>query len=177
MKKIILLFVVMACFLSHSDAQVRFGVKAGLNFDSFNAAKEIEPANSVGWHAGPLLQLIIPGLGLGVQPELLYTSKKIDEKGIGYFDIPINLRYELNLLVVRPYFVAGPYFGYVVNIDESIEYKVDKDKAAWGIGVGGGLEIWKLQAEMRYSWGMNSIGTALTDLKNNTFTLSVGYIF
>ena len=174
MKKFFFTIVVMVCFLSQIDAQVRFGLKAGLNFDSFEDA---QAKNSVGWQAGPLLQLVVPIIGIGVQPELLYVSKKYDDKGIGYFDIPINLRYELNLIVARPYFVAGPYFGFVVNVDKELESKIDKQKNGWGIGVGGGVEVWKLQVEMRYSWGLNDIGTLGTDLKTNTFSLSLGYLF
>ena len=174
MKKIFLLIIVMACFLSQADAQVRFGVKVGMNFDSFEDAKV---KNSVGWEVGPMLQLMVPVIGLGVQPELLYISKKYGGDGIGYFDIPVNLRYELNLVVVRPYFVAGPYFGFVVHADRDFENKINKEKTGWGLNFGGGIELWKLQFEMRYSLGMNDIGLMGTDLKNNTFTLSLGYLF
>ena len=112
MKRIILAIVMTAC-ISQISAQVRFGLKGGVNFENFNLKNEANSGaglaidNSTGWQAGALLQVKIPGLGVGVQPELLYTVLKanVDDQAnsVQYFEVPINLRLGLNLLLVRPF--------------------------------------------------------------------------
>ena len=188
MKKIFLVIFVMVCFSSHIDAQIRYGVKFGLNFDDLKLEKESASASTVkqstGWQAGAQLQIMVPVLGFGFEPEVLYTAKKVEmgtkKNGLGYFEVPINLRYEFNLILLRPYVLAGPYFGYVVNMGKDLESHFEKSD--WGIGVGGGLEIWKLQFGLRYSWGMKdvtkkSIIFGDSPMKNRTCTVSIGYLF
>ena len=134
MKKIVLIIIVLACSFSHADAQVRFGIKGGLNFDNFsrkNVKDQLTFDNSVGWQAGALLQFKVPVVGLGVQPELLYTVKKakIDENSnsIHYFEVPVNAFWSFNLIVVRPYLMAGPYFSYAVDFSGAeFNSKIDK---------------------------------------------------
>jgi len=185
MKKIILVMVMMACYLSQINAQVHFGLKAGLNFDNFKMKNvKIDPPtlkNSSGWQAGALLQFKVPVVGLGVQPELLYTVCKtnIDQatNKIHYFEVPVNLQWGLNLLLVRPYLQGGPYFGYALKSDGTwFEDKINKFD--WGIALGAGVEVWKLQLSGRYQWGLQNV-TKVTDfdLKNRRFNLSLGFLF
>ena len=180
MKKTFLTIVVMACFISQMDAQVRFGIKGGLNFDNPKVDKLSSVEGSSGWHVGAMLQIMVPVIGLGVQPEALYTVKNVEvvgkKSGIGYFEVPVNLRYDINLLLLRPYITVGPYFGFVVNTSGEIkkDYIQEND---WGIGVGGGLEIWKLYTGLRYSMGMKNIGKDGFEMKNRTFSVSIGYLF
>jgi len=183
MKKIILAILVTACSISQINAQFKFGLKAGANFNNVKvkeAPATLKVDNLTGWQAGALLQIKIPAVGIAVQPELLYTARKfkIDEEksGINYFEVPINLQLGLNLVLLRPYLQAGPYFGYVLNADgENFKDKIDKFD--WGIGLGGGLEIWKLQLDARYSWGLQNVSAKDFQIKNNRFTLSLAYLF
>jgi hypothetical protein len=188
MKKIILAVVVMTVFcINQINAQVHFGLKGGINFENFelkNAnASTLNLKNSTGWQAGALLQVKIPGIGLGVQPELLYTVRNatVDGKSnsINYFEVPVNLRMGLNLLVVRPYLMAGPYFAYAVKLDgETFKDKIKIDKFDWGIGLGGGVEIWKFQLDARYAWGIQNVSSVKEfEMKNNRFTVSLGFLF
>ena len=81
MKRIVLVILILACCLNATDAQVRFGIKGGMNFENFDfkdARNELTVGNAIGWQAGALLQFKIPVVGLGLQPELLYTVKKGD---------------------------------------------------------------------------------------------------
>ena len=181
MKKIILTIVVMICLISQIDAKIRFGIKGGINSDSpkvENASASF--AQSTGWHAGAMVQIMLP-TGLGVQPELLYTAKNMDiagkKNGIGYFEIPVNLRYEINLVLVRPYFTFGPHFSRPLNVSKLLEPMVNKDEWDWGLGIGGGIEIWKLHTGLRYSWGMKDMGVSNFEMKNRTFMVSLGLLF
>ena len=182
MKKIILSIMVMACFMSQIDAQVRFGIKGGVNFDSFKDAKsELSVKNSTGWQAGVLMQIKIPVVEMGVQPELLYTvlNAKVNDasNSIHYFEVPLNVRLGLNLLLVRPYFMGGPYFGYALKLDGKA-FKDNIEKFNWGIGLGGGVEIWKFQLDARYAWGLQDVSRVQDfKMKNNSFRLSLGFLF
>ena len=183
MKKIILAILITACYISQINAQVKFGLKGGVNFDNYklkNTPLTVE--NSTGWQAGALLQLKVPGVGVAVQPELLYTVNKVNvdhaSNGIHYFEIPINLQLGLNLVLLRPYLQAGPYFGYALKTEGDV-FKEKINKFDWGIGLGGGLEIWKLQFDARYSWGLQNVTISATnfEMKNNRFTVSLAYLF
>ena len=176
----------MLC-ISLIHAQVRFGVKGGLNFENFRLkdAKELSIANSAGWQLGGLLQFKVPIVNIGVQPELLYTVKnaKVEEKeeketnSIHYFELPLNVRWSLNFAVVRPFLTGGPYLNYAVKTEGGI-FETQINKLDWGIGLGGGVEMWNLQLGARYSWGMQNISKAADfEIKNNTFTVSLAYLF
>ena len=184
MKKIFLIIIVLACSFSHADAQFHFGLKAGLNFDNFSykhARETLTLDNSIGWQAGALLQFKVPIVGLGVQPELLYTVKKAkvgdESNSIHYFEVPVNAFWSFNLIVVRPYLMAGPYFSYAVDFSGDV-FKSQVEKFDWGIGLGAGAEIWKLQIGARYSWGLQNVSNVSEfEMKNNTFTLSLAFLF
>ena len=204
MKKIILAIVMTAYFVSQINAQVNFGIKGGLNFDKFkidykdpkgSAAEQFKLANASGWQAGALLQIKIPIIGIGIQPELLYTVKKANLDGktnsINYFEVPVNFQWGPDLLIVRPFVMFGPYFGYAVSLKGNKFDKLKKEQIEnfdWGIGVGAGLDIWKFQLGARYSWGMKDVVGDVTDvddlglenlkqIKNRTLSLSLAYKF
>ena len=181
MKRFLIIPVLMLFLCGTAHSQIRFGVKAGVNFTNFDWSSSNNLINgnvdnATGWQAGAMLQIKIPVIGLGVQPELLYTVSKANEGNVSYFQIPINLRWQLIGGPIKPILMAGPYYGYAVNVSK--EWKEALNKTAWGIGVGGGVEIWKFQAMLRYSWGLQNIAKASEfKVKNNVFTVSLGYFF
>ena len=181
MKKLVLTVLVTACLTGQIDAQIRYGLKAGLNFDKpKDAGMSVESAT--GWQAGAFAEVILPVVGIGVQPEVLYTVKKSksnsSSSSISYFEVPINLRYELNLLVLRPYILAGPYFGYAVGFDGRYD-KNNIEKTDFGVGFGAGVELFnKLQVGLRYSLGLKDVSVInAVEMKNRTFSLSAGILF
>lgn len=185
MKKISLAVLIAACSISQIIAQVHFGLKGGVNFENFEIKNDIDGGltleNSTGWQIGALLQVKIPGTGAGIQPEILYTvcKAKVDDEvnSIRYFEVPLNLRLGFNLFLVRPYLSGGPYFGYAVQLDGDI-FQSQINKFNWGVGLGGGAEIWKFQMDARYSWGLQNVsGVEQFELKNNRFTLSLAFLF
>jgi len=179
MKKFFLVIVVMAFFTSQIDAQLRFGAKAGLNFDNAKVKNSIaEPKSAAGWQTGLMVQAMVPFVGIAIQPELLYTVKNIEIAGVtnslNYVEIPINLQWGPDLLLMRPFVMGGPYFAYAVSTDKWKE----AEKLDWGIGLGAGLDFLKFHATIRYAWGMANVSpSTLYELKNRTLTLSLGYFF
>ena len=183
MKRIIVAILMTACFAGQINAQFRFGLKGGVNFDNIKIkdAPSLKVENSTGWQAGALFQVKIPGVGLALQPELLYTVSNVnvnqEKNGIHYFEVPVNLQLGLDLVVLRPYLQAGPYFGYALKTDGE-RFKDNINKFDWGVGLGGGLEIWKLQFDARYSWGLQNVSSMKEfEMKNNRFTVSLGIMF
>ena len=189
MKKIILSIMVVAFYLSPINAQFHFGIKGGATFDNFSYKddkKELSIDRATGWQAGVLMQLKVPVIGIAVQPELLYTVHKaqVTDSGgkdksnsISYVEVPINLQWGPDIPLLRPYIEAGPYFGYAVNI-KGDELKDRIDKIDWGIGLGIGLEVWKLQLGARYTWGLQDVSSVKDfEMKNKALRLSLGILF
>jgi hypothetical protein len=175
MRKILLILIAFM-FAGSIHAQLRFGVKAGVNFSEFNSKEQILQKEGAAWQLGLASQFKIPLTGIGIQPELLYSVNKGDDNSIGYFTVPINLRWQpLPIPFIKPVILAGPYFGYAVNFKGFDDIK----RFDWGIGLGAGVEIWKLQIEGRYNWGLQDIRERVNgvDFKSNVFTLSAIYFF
>lgn len=175
MKKIVLILVAFM-FAGSIHAQLRFGVKAGANFSEFNSKEQTLQKEGAAWQLGLASQFKIPLVGLGIQPELLYSVNKGKDNSIGYFTVPVNLRWQfLPIPIIKPVILAGPYFGYAVNFKGFKDIK----RFDWGIGLGAGVEIWKLQIEGRYNWGLQNIRERDSgfDFKSNVFTLSAIYFF
>lgn len=81
MKKFITLALTLLLIASVAGAQSRFGIKAGLNF---NTLEDVTQSGSVdnawksqtGYHFGIAWQIKVPLLGLAIQPELMYSKVK-----------------------------------------------------------------------------------------------------
>ena len=76
MKKYLsLLFVVAALMIATpSDAQVRFGIKGGLNVSDMSLSKEVlESSNRLGFFVGPTLKVTLPLTGLSAGPQVSFN--------------------------------------------------------------------------------------------------------
>ncbi|MDR0558776.1 MAG: PorT family protein [Prevotellaceae bacterium] len=174
-----LLLTVAVFYLSTAciQAQFRFGVKAGLNSNSTNNKILDLQSNYNGYLVGIAPQFKIPIIGLGVQPEILYNFSS--KGGLSdYLTIPLNIRWQpLPIPVIKPIILAGPYFGYAVNVSNKVMTVAPAD---WGINAGIGVEFWKLQIEGRYSFGLTNVNVKIDDtqsisVKNRRFSLSLVY--
>jgi len=182
MKKIFFTMMMLVCFLSQIYAQVNFGIKGGFNFANFDYKdKELKITNATGWQAGILLQMQDPLIGLGIQPELLYTviNGNVDQatNSIHYFKVPVNLYKSIHLGAFQLYMEAGPYFSYALHfVGDVFDSRIDKFD--WGIGLGAGFGINKLLIGARYSWGLQDVSSVKNfEMKNNTFSVSLVILF
>ena len=81
MKKIFSALMLMACLCLAipAQAQLQFGVKAGLNVSKVSISKEVfNPDNRAGFFVGPTADLTLPLLGLGLDASVLYNQYGID---------------------------------------------------------------------------------------------------
>ena len=119
---------------------------------------------------------------------------------VGSVLLPISVQWGPDLIVARPFLDVTPYIGYALSnkisgevsgVPGVVEAVVDKMKGEldYGIGLGAGLNVWKLQAIVRYNWNFGPMGSfkdftniELGDLKteNHTYggiSVSVAYFF
>lgn len=101
---------------------------------------------------------------------------------VGFLEIPVQIQYGLDLMFLRPYIFAEPFIGYAVKTVNKGKYtnedtfdvkdfkKASIDRFEYGLGLGAGLEFWRLQLSFRYSWNFGSLH------KNTEEATSVGDI-
>lgn len=174
---ILLFTTLMLCFAVTANAQVKFGVKGALNFNDYKT-KSISLDNRTGWQAGVMARFNLPIVGIGVQPEALFTRKSTKLNGetlhTNYLQVPLNAIWTFGLGNIHAFIDAGPYFSYAVDIDKDFR----AEKFDWGLGLGGGLDIGKIHAGVRYDWGLQNIAKESGEnIKNKAFTIFVGYFF
>ena len=196
MKKITLSIIAL-CFVVGLSAQTHFGVKGGLNFHDMKVKdvqfNELKNNNSTGWHAGILLNAKL-ALGFALQPEVLYSVRSIglpDSKvnakyskvDFKYIEVPINIQWGIDLIILRPFVIAAPYFSYLLGVGDTKNEWDGINKVDYGLGLGAGLDVWKLQVTAKYNWGFGKLGDIKkSDWKVNDSTfgglqLSVGLVF
>lgn len=134
-----------------AQAQVKFGLKGGLNVTSMSFSQELfDASNKTGFFVGPTVKFTLPIVGLGIDASALYdqrsanvksTSSKqeVDQKSI---NIPVNLRYGVGLGSTANIFLfAGPQWG--INIGdknfqwtEGSSYSLKKSNFSVNVGLG-----------------------------------------
>ena len=201
MKKILTLVVLLATITVAAQAQVKFGVKGGLNLTSMKLDKSaVDKSNQAGFFIGPTINFTLPVVGLGIDASALYdqrSAKVLDETlKQQSIQIPINLRYGFGLgNTASVYIFAGPQFGFSIG-DKVTE--LANDAADWRLkdsnlsaNVGLGLMLLNhLQISANYNIALGTTGevdvnnavntawnTAIGKAKANAWQLSVAYFF
>lgn len=194
MKKLLSTLMVIACLALAipAQAQIKFGVKAGLNVSKPHLSKEtLSSDNRAGFFIGPTAEFTLPLLGLGIDGSVLYNQFGVDsEKGTSTkksIEIPINLRWTVGFSsLVGAYVAVGPQFGFNVGdrwFDEVCEFK----KNTTSFNVGAGLKLLgHLQVGANYNFALKDNGKIHDDdiedlatigFKQNTWQVSVAYLF
>lgn len=153
--------IVMLLAATSAQAQIKFGLKGGLNVTDMSLSKEVFNAdNQAGFFIGPTVKFSLPLIGLGIDASALYDQREAKVKGeVGYeqitieersldskyINIPINLRYGIGLgSVASLNFFAGPQFGF--NVGKKHQELVDDatwnlKSSAFSVNVGAGVTI------------------------------------
>lgn len=194
MKKLLSTLMVIACLALAipAQAQIKFGVKAGLNVSKLHLSENIvSKDNRAGFFVGPTAEFTLPLLGLGIDGSVLYNQFGVDsEKGTSTkksIEIPINLRWTVGFSsLVGAYVAVGPQFGFNVGdrwFDEICEFK----KNTTSFNVGAGLKLLgHLQVGANYNFALKDNGKihdgdiedlATIGFKQNTWQVSVAYLF
>ncbi|CCY81041.1 putative uncharacterized protein [Prevotella sp. CAG:1185] len=207
MKKLFTLIVLVAAtyFAVPANAQLKFGIKGGLNITDMSLSKDVfETSNRTGFFIGPTIKFTLPIVGLGIDASALYdqregevnvtsddntiVSTRLKQKSI---NIPINLRYDIGLgSLAAVYIAAGPQFGFNVGDKNQSLYN---DIAEWrlsssnfSVNVGAGVMLLShLQIGANYNIVCGKTGeiTVLDGAKSvlrgrsNTWQISAAYYF
>ncbi len=192
MKKLTLLIVSILCFGILANAQ-GFIIKGGWNY-SASSVKAIKDGHN-GWQAGIAFQTESTK-GFSFQPELLYKVDGLKwadgaRLDLTHLELPLNVQWGPDLLIARPFVFAGPFVGYnfkprVQNISEAEVSALNRFE--WGVGVGLGINIWKIQVAGKYNWNfgtfadVKSASQALSHFDSlnshpRSFEISVGFRF
>lgn len=197
MKKLATLVFIISITAAAAMAQGRLGIKGGLNFNSLkDVSQSIEDtwSKQTGYHIGLTYQAKVPFLGLGIQPELLF-ERRSSENGSGntinmdYLTLPVNIQIGLDLLLFRPFIMAGPYLSYAIGKGEllgNVPWN-DINRVDYGYTIGAGVDIWRFQISGKYMWGQGKLQDAgsqplldrysFDEAKMEGFHLSVAWMF
>lgn len=192
MKKIFGVFMIAVCCLAMAmpaKAQlIQWGVKGGVNLTKvdWDGGLSGNKDNAAGFFIGPMAEVTIPIVGLGVDGALLFSQKGKDDGKQTGVDIPVNLKYSFGLgSMLGVYIAAGPDFYFNFSGDKKyIDEELEKKKAMVGINVGAGVKLVKhLQIGVNYniplsdSYKWEKVGESVIGGKNKTWQISAAYLF
>lgn len=186
MKKLLLVVLTLALFVG-ANAQVKLGVKAGLNLA--NLAGDVEDNSmKIGAQVGVVADFAF-GDALSLQTGLMFSQKGTKEEydimgetftsklNVNYLEIPINAVYGIGLGNNTLQLFAGPYIGIGltgkmksdvdgtddVDIQFVSDYTdVDEDKVGFkrfdiGLNFGAGYRINNIQIQANYGLGLSNL--------------------
>ncbi|TWV14132.1 porin family protein [Bacteroidaceae bacterium HV4-6-C5C] len=197
MKKIISVFLIGVCSLAMAipvQAQlIKWGVKGGVNLSKIDVdgGYKGNKDNNTGFFVGPMAELTIPIIGLGVDGALLFSQRKTElsdntlkQTGV---EIPVNLKYTIGMgSAFGLYFAAGPDFFFDFTGDKTFsDYDITKKTAQVGLNLGAGLKLLRhLQVGVNYQIPMgdsftwkNTKDAIDGNGKTKTWQISAAYIF
>lgn len=208
-KNILSLAVIVAAlaFAMPSQAQIKFGIKGGLNVDNINLKDSyggtLKAKNRTGFFAGVTADVTIPLAGLGADIAVLYDNKVVGirnndfsteaEKTLHYIDLPINAKYTVGFSsLVSAYIATGPQFSWNIgdrhwtpqNVTQ--DWEIKKSEFSWNVGCGvTALSHVRVGYNYNIAIGKTAEFDLLTTgvkgakgkLKNNTHQISLTYLF
>jgi hypothetical protein len=97
---------------------------------------------------------------------LLYSVKgaKVSELdfSMGYLELMPSLQWGPDLLLFRPFLDVSPFVGYGINTKVKSDFtkgalQDSLNRLEYGVGVGVGLDVWRLQLIARYNWNFGGL--------------------
>lgn len=208
MKKVIFVFALVMSLASLAQAQFKAGIKGGITtynmklgdflVTNSDAAEDFGLAvknAKFGYQFGLWARL---GKGLHIQPELLFNTNKVEYEvtngnQISYqeeiytnIDLPILVGLKLGPIHAQ----AGPVARFFLGSDEQLALAIDgfdsdHDRFKLGYQAGVGLDLWKVQLDVRYEGSLRHFGKSITiadqtvglDNKAGRVVASVGIAF
>jgi hypothetical protein len=194
MKKLFFVSVLIVC-ISSVQAQIRFGLKAGLNLATVSGT--LNPAVTYSMKLdfnGGLLVSIPLVAGVSLQPEVIYSGQGADLKvdsitgkyNFSLINVPVMLKF-----MTKSHFFAetGPQVGFLIGAKitssgQSYDVKSQLKTAdfAWCLGIGYQLPV-NLGIDVRYNLGLTNTtknsdtSTGGGTVKNGVIQIGVYYLF
>ncbi len=185
MKKFVFAAAVVAAtvFCTDASAQRYNSARVGLMGGFTSSSTSIKDADSKSvslYHIGVTAEIPLLG-GFAIQPGLLYQVKGMSadkfnsstfsesigslETKVGYLEVPVQVQWGLDLLAFRPYVFAEPFVGFRLGQSTKGEaadkikdnLKDNLKKVEYGLGVGAGVDVWRLQLSVKYFWNFGKI--------------------
>lgn len=204
-KRLIATILMVLAISLPASAQFRFGLKAGVAVNTLSFNTDLfQSSNRAGFTGGAIIEYNIPVVNLGIDASVLYVNRAVnvtgeteagvivsENKNRSYIDIPINLKWKINLPIVgrwiSPFVTTGPDFSILLTKDsftaENLQNFSSKSvDFAWNVGVG--LELFKhIQIAANYGF---PVGEQITGHINNhealysnnqCWTITATYLF
>lgn len=186
-KYLIAILAAMMCGIA-AQAQVRFGVKAGIDINKLHlsGSDNFNPDNRAGFTGGVMTELKVPIIGLCFDASLMYTRMNGElHSHKDFLEIPVNIKYKFQLpavsSIIAPYIYTGPDFAFKFAGKDEDPYKTFQ--CAWNVGLG--VELLRhLQVGAGYAFGINNIAKSIgvnttNDIKvrNSYWTITAAYLF
>jgi hypothetical protein len=181
--------VIALCVMTFWSAQTSeargFGITGGA---SFLDIKSVGSGSFTGYHAGITYKFDLP-FGFAIQPSVLYHMKgSVVEDAYqngtpldlntGYIEVPLSIQWGPDLILFRPFLDVAPFVGYGLNNNISGDNIVAENfwdglnRLEYGLGLGIGLDVWKLQIIGRYNWNFGSMFDADSHLPSGNDVLA-----
>ena len=196
-----LMMVAVIFMAMSSQAQIKFGLKGGLNVTDMSLSSDVvDASNRTGFFIGPTVRFNLPIVGLGIDASALYDQRdaKLKDSETGSFgknisrksiNIPVNARYGLGLGTMASVFLyAGPQFSFNVGDKEikEIDWKWKSSELSFNLGAGVML-LKKFEVSANYNIVCGKSGEFDADLetirdimgrgRSNAWQISAAYYF
>ena len=180
MKKIIFACFLLTLVTKNSQAQLQFGLKGGVNYnsDSFESVSNdvLNGAKTkTGIHTGLWLRAKLPVIGLYIRPEIVYTELNNSVNYESPFSAPKTTDFKFKkidvpVLIGKKFLgignvFAGPSFQYILSSDFELNdlREVSSESFSLGIQLGAGIELGRLGIDLRWERGLSKTETVFVD--------------
>ena len=158
MKKLVVVLMMALLMISPANAQVRLGIKGGMNLSKLTFDKDVVSSNNrAGFFVGPIFYVDLPFLpGFGFDLAAIYDRKgttmtaviddqKYEKKGyVQFLDVPIDINYKISFTRgFAIYGSTGPQFSFNLKqddfktiVDQRANYKIKDSNFSWNVGFG-----------------------------------------
>jgi hypothetical protein len=182
--------------LSAGYAQLTFGGFAGVNFSNLDISA-LDPNEStssrtggmlggyLGTHLGRLFTVRLEGFWTRKGADLQESSSSVGSFKIDYIEIPLILRVNLPLVVIKPAIYAGPAISFKTNctaedstLSESCEDVGVMIKSTDFSGIiGAGIGFGPITLDVQYDRSFSSIldEDGASEVKNETWTVRAAF--
>ncbi len=193
MKRIFATLLLAIALAMPSEAQVKFGLKGGLNLTNMSVS-DIDAAVSSksGFFVGPTIKFTLPIVGLGMDAAVVYDQRegKLEDSDEKFkqqsVQIPIHARWSFGLGSMANIFLfAGPQFGFNVGDTEEkyniSDWSVKTANISGDVGLGVTL-LSHLQVSGSYNFALSKSAEVTVNgktgkVKNNAWQIAVAYYF
>jgi len=181
--------------LSAGHAQLTFGGFAGVNFSSLDISA-LDPDEStssrtggmfggyLGTHLGRLFTVRLEGYWTRKGADLQESGSSVGSFKIDYIEVPLILRVNLPLVVIKPAIYAGPAISFKTSctaedstISESCEDVAMISSTDFSGIIGAGIGFGPITLDVQYDRSFSSIldEDGASEVKNETWTVRAAF--